>query len=147
MIMVIFGAGASYDSVPSRPPSQYVRRNLISRPPLATELFLDYDFFADSLRRFPQCKPIVPYLQSLPPGETIEHTLEVPGAVHRDNSYRNGRQLGHRESPLNVMKITGRKAVVPRATRPHTGTPASFNTRQMPTMRLAPITGQPQAPK
>ena len=75
--MVIFGAGASYDSVPSRRPSRYIRGNLISRPPLATELFLADDFFAESLRRFPQCKPIVPYLQCLPGGETIEHTLEV----------------------------------------------------------------------
>jgi hypothetical protein len=46
MFMVIFGAGASYDSVPSRPPNfAYRRQFLVSRPALATELFLDLDFF------------------------------------------------------------------------------------------------------
>jgi hypothetical protein len=50
MIMVIFGAGASYDSVPSRSPKIgiYRRKMLPSRPPLATELFLDLDFFIES---------------------------------------------------------------------------------------------------
>jgi hypothetical protein len=42
MIMVIFGAGASYDSVPSRPPRGLnARQFLPNRPPLASELFLD----------------------------------------------------------------------------------------------------------
>jgi hypothetical protein len=40
MFMVIFGAGASYDSVASRRPSAYPRQMIISRPPLAKELFL-----------------------------------------------------------------------------------------------------------
>lgn len=83
MIMVVFGAGASYDSVPSRTPSNFPRdgntglfwqQNVESRPPLAKELFLTVDPFADSLSRFPQCHPIVPYLQQ--DGVTIEHVLE-----------------------------------------------------------------------
>ncbi len=77
MIMVIFGAGASYDSVPSRRPSQYPRNSLESRPPLASELFLDRGLFADALARFPGCHPIVPYLQNVPEGQTLEHTLET----------------------------------------------------------------------
>src|SRR2546423_1007321 len=79
MIMIIFGAGASYDSVPSRPPDQY-RRGIagqwFSRPQLDNELFLPPGFLAESLRRFPQCKPVVPYLQSIPEGITLEHRLE-----------------------------------------------------------------------
>lgn len=66
MILVIFGAGASYDSVPSKPPAKVPRAQHPSRLPLASELFLDTGVFADSLTRFPQCHPIVPYL----PGET-----------------------------------------------------------------------------
>ena len=74
MFMVIFGAGASYDSVASRRPSEYPRGALLSRPPLARELFLPEDVFAESLSRYPQCNPIVPYLQT---GENLEHTLEA----------------------------------------------------------------------
>jgi hypothetical protein len=77
MIMVIFGAGASYDSVPSRPPSGHIRSSVPSRPPLANELFLPLGLFADSLRYFPQCKPIVPYLQAHDPNVTIERKLEI----------------------------------------------------------------------
>lgn len=77
MILVIFGAGASYDSVPARPPSRYPRRELSSRLPLASELFMDTGIFADALALFPQCHPIIPYLQATPPGETLEHTLET----------------------------------------------------------------------
>ena len=80
MILAVFGAGASYDSVPSKPPargSTAIRPQQPNRLPLASELFLDTGVFADSLARFPQCHPIVPYLQAIPPGETLEHTLEV----------------------------------------------------------------------
>ena len=83
MFMVIFGAGASYDSVPSRPPKRYKRSDqavgsgCFNRPPLSAELFHDGGFFTDSLIRFPQCKPIVPYLQSIAPEETLEHVLET----------------------------------------------------------------------
>lgn len=76
MIMVIFGAGASYDSVPSRPPGRYPRPSLFDRPPLAAELFLPEGFFANCLSEFPRCKPIVPYLQTLPAGTTLESVLE-----------------------------------------------------------------------
>jgi hypothetical protein len=75
--MVIFGAGASYDSVPARPPNLlYNRQRLFSRPPLAAELFLPEGFFAESLRNFPRCHPIVPYLQGIPSDGNIEGTLE-----------------------------------------------------------------------
>ena len=77
MIMVIFGAGASYDSVPSRPPHLHQRPSLSSRPPLATELFHDVDFVNSSLDLFHECHPIVPYLRSIAPGETFEHKLET----------------------------------------------------------------------
>ncbi len=43
---------------------------------MASELFLDREPFSPALSQFPQCHPIVPYLQSSPEG-TIENTLET----------------------------------------------------------------------
>src|SRR5262245_59609321 len=79
MILVIFGAGASYDSVPSKPASQtelWGRKLLPNRPPLANDLFSDIDVVTGALRRFPECYPIVPYLQDIPDNQTIETVLE-----------------------------------------------------------------------
>jgi len=76
MILVVFGAGSSYDSVPSRPPNIYSRVQLANRPPLANELFLPNEaVLADNLTKFPQCHAIVPYLQ-VAGAETLESTLE-----------------------------------------------------------------------
>jgi len=70
--MVIFGAGASYDSSPTYPPggtppppgmgdlSPY---DDYYRPPLAKDLFADRPLFIQSLDQFPQCKSIVPRLR------------------------------------------------------------------------------------
>ncbi len=60
MLMVVFGAGASYDAVPSRPPGLH---SLKCRMPLANELFDDRPEFVRSMSAFPKCKPIIPYLQ------------------------------------------------------------------------------------
>jgi hypothetical protein len=80
MLMVIFGAGASYDSVPSRPPASYSRRNndepdLRFRPPLANELFDDEMISIGNISQFSQCLPIVPYLQRRD-GKSVEVILE-----------------------------------------------------------------------
>ena len=75
MIMVIFGAGASYDSLASAPPGpSYVHNNI--RPPLADELFSNRENFTSVLAKFPECHALIPYLRSGPKGSTIEHTLE-----------------------------------------------------------------------
>jgi SIR2-like domain len=79
MILVIFGAGASYDSVPSKPASLtklWGRQSLPNRPPLANDLFSDIEVVKDALKRFPECYPIVPYLQDIPANQTIENVLE-----------------------------------------------------------------------
>ena len=73
MIAVIFGAGASYDSVPSQRPKM---RPADIRPPLANDLFLDRPLVRDALRYFPQCHPIIPYLQAVPAGQALEHVME-----------------------------------------------------------------------
>src|SRR3989441_6682580 len=57
--MVIFGAGASYDSFSEYPPESGAAMD--QRPPLANQLFELR--FATTLDQFPQCGPIVPYLR------------------------------------------------------------------------------------
>lgn len=70
MLLLIFGAGASYDAVSPAVilPDSQVHKNW--RPPLATELFQNRDGFRDALTRFPRILPIAARLahasQSLP---------------------------------------------------------------------------------
>lgn len=82
MLLVIFGAGASYDSAPSHPPPY--RGSLSSaipsgtetyRPPLANELFEERALFAETLKRYKQCLAIVPYLRHLGKRQ-LEEVLE-----------------------------------------------------------------------
>jgi hypothetical protein len=74
MIMVVFGAGASYDSDPSHPaPRGHVDHSSEFRMPLANQLFADRRLFNLRLSSFPECFPIVPYLRS---GERIEEKLQ-----------------------------------------------------------------------
>ena len=72
MLMVVFGAGASYDSIPSLPS----HHNLHFRPPLANQLFENRDNFAAVVKRFPKCQPIIPLLRHLPPDLSLEQKLE-----------------------------------------------------------------------
>jgi hypothetical protein len=71
--MVVFGAGSSYDSISSRRPELAASQH---RPPLANELFADRQIFGDALRQFPECLPIIPYLQNIPEGSNVERELE-----------------------------------------------------------------------
>ena len=74
MILVILGAGASFDSYAARPPgTAWIHEDV--RPPLAEDLFSNFKF-AEALSKFPDCYPIVPYLQAIPKGQTIEQMLE-----------------------------------------------------------------------
>jgi hypothetical protein len=66
MLMVIFGAGASYDSCPTYPPGSVAfdevglgKLDAYGRPPLACELFANRPLFIKALGQFPQCKTIV----------------------------------------------------------------------------------------
>jgi hypothetical protein len=72
MFMIIFGAGASYDSVPRRPPEPNSQMQF--RPPLAAERFQQR--FTKWVAKFPKCKPIIHYLRSTSKGEIVEHELE-----------------------------------------------------------------------
>ena len=83
MLLVVFGAGASYDSAPSyRVPKGDesfqgdgpipVEQN---RPPLADGLFENRGFFSATLTKFPKCQPLVPYLRHLPATKSLEQVL------------------------------------------------------------------------
>src|SRR5712692_1280956 len=74
MLLVIFGAGASYDTAPSCPPGQH--RGSEYRPPLANQLFEERQNFAGALRRFQRCIPIVPYLRHIATDKNLEQVLE-----------------------------------------------------------------------
>ncbi len=63
MLLVIFGAGASYDSVPARSFSFSQYNSLPDRPPLVKQLFDDRPEFVEDLDQFPLCKRIVPHLR------------------------------------------------------------------------------------
>ena len=80
MILVIFGAGASYDSCPSFPVKGSnpgaVRNQTPERPPLAAELFYNNDIFSDALREYWECNPIVPYLREISGGIPFEQALD-----------------------------------------------------------------------
>ena len=86
MLMVIFGAGASYDSIPTYPPNI----SHIHRMPLANQLFDNRGDFADAMQRFPKCLPIIPYLRK--PGISIERELQSLQAEAKEYPERN-RQL------------------------------------------------------
>src|SRR5690348_4374911 len=77
MLMVIVGAGASYDSSPYFFPKSteavHVER---FRPPLAGELFGNRDYFVETMNGFPDCLPIIPSFQRLRPGATVESVME-----------------------------------------------------------------------
>ena len=83
MLLVIFGAGASYDSVPHLPPPEAILRAIRPfipendlenfRPPLANQLFDTRPIFVNLMNRFPECKEVVPLLRKS--GIVVEREL------------------------------------------------------------------------
>ena len=80
MLMVVFGAGASYDSYPSlRPlagffPAEVKFDDL--RPPLADQLFSDREAFAKTAQTFQDCIPIIPFVRHFSRDSSVEKVLE-----------------------------------------------------------------------
>jgi hypothetical protein len=89
VLLVVFGAGASYDSVQHLPPPApasgaaqqnwvYVKEvtvaaHEVDRPPLANQLFDTRPVFEDLMQQFPDCQPLVPLLRQS--GTSIEKKL------------------------------------------------------------------------
>jgi hypothetical protein len=74
MLMIILGAGASYDSYASRPPRSETKEP--HRPPLADELFEDRPKFNELLERFNKCQEILPQLREQSNRKALEAYLE-----------------------------------------------------------------------
>ncbi|SRR5713101_620791 len=82
MLMVIFGAGASYDSSTDFPvpnPQLTVPPTPEPwRPPLTNELFLDSSGrFGDIVQRYPRLRYILPFLRQPQNNRTVEQQLEL----------------------------------------------------------------------
>lgn len=65
MLLVILGAGASYDSAPSQPPNDGNYSNLADRPPLANELFGNRKYFGEVMNKYHRCIPIITRLRQI----------------------------------------------------------------------------------
>lgn len=77
MLMVVFGAGASYDSIDVKPPGSDNPGWVINeefRPPLAKDLFGFRELFADVMASFAKLQPIVPILRRTG-GKNVETVL------------------------------------------------------------------------
>ena len=72
MLLVIFGAGASFDSVPHYLPGNSPFPIDKYRPPLANQLFDDRDAFVAIMQRFSDCLPLIPHLRG---GVQVEQRL------------------------------------------------------------------------
>ena len=88
MLLVILGAGASYDSAPDHPPSG---RFIADRPPLANDLFAMRPEFQADLDKYPECHPIVHRLRPVQ-DRAIETELERLQSEGATNPFRH-RQL------------------------------------------------------
>src|SRR5713101_7187227 len=104
--MVVFGAGASFDSSSSFPLERYPgNQNPLTdfdRPPLANQLFEERPFFVRIRARFPKCLPVVPYLQGFSRSVNVEQELgKLQSEANRDSEAP--KQLAAIRSYLDVM--------------------------------------------
>lgn len=100
MLMVVFGAGASYDSVPARPPKDYPE--LLHRPPLANELFDDRPDFVEIISKLDKCTPIIPLLRRRHQDASVEQVLQELKAQAQGHPERY-RQLAAIRYYLHIM--------------------------------------------
>jgi hypothetical protein len=83
MLMVIFGAGASYDSASDYPPNVDHDE---ARPPLANELFDNRSMFRSVLAQFWECQPLVSRLHH--PDPSLEAHLELAQSQAEEHPIR-----------------------------------------------------------
>jgi hypothetical protein len=75
--MVVFGAGASFDSSPDYKPSDDGNRIALGiRPPLANQLFELRSISAEAVQSIPRCLAIIHELRYLTPDTSVEQQLE-----------------------------------------------------------------------
>jgi len=100
MLMVVFGAGASYDSVSKLP--DYNRLASTYRPPLASGLFSRRPHFDAWISRYYACNAVINQLQSPPNGSSVESELEKLW-TEREKNPRRYRQLAAVQFYLHSM--------------------------------------------
>src|SRR6266849_9161271 len=76
MLLVVFGAGASFDSTPLLRPGTSPSLELW-RPPLANDLFGDRPGFREEFASFPQVVPLATRLGQASPHHPLERLLTV----------------------------------------------------------------------
>lgn len=80
MLLIVAGAGASFDSVPARSPGRSALEE--HRPPLADALFESRPAFEEYQRRFPHVMQIAPTLLLRSKGRSVEDVLgEYAGQI------------------------------------------------------------------
>lgn len=98
MLMVVFGAGASYDAVPSRPAAPPYS-DLDARLPLANQLFDDRPLFSAVMQQFPRCQAIIPWVRNVPNVEQVLEHLQTESDAYAERH----RQLAAVRYYLNSM--------------------------------------------
>jgi hypothetical protein len=84
MMLIIVGAGASYDSVPARP----IEVNSGFRPPLANQLFDARDYFLAEQRLLSPVLQVAAQLGSRQKDQSVEDVLEIFSAQQKDYPQR-----------------------------------------------------------
>ncbi len=77
MLLVILGAGASFDSIPYEKWSHLPSYKLCWQPPLAKDLFEDRDYsFGDVMQSLPECLPLIIRLKrAVDAGRPVEEAM------------------------------------------------------------------------
>ena len=78
MLLVILGAGATYDSDPQRPAGRITSPH---RPPLTSDLFADREGFGDFIDLYPPVRLLVPRLRAAAVDKTISIESEFERVV------------------------------------------------------------------
>ncbi len=107
MLMVIFGAGASYDSYSSRRPTNAPihEYDLVdsARPPLANQLFSNRVKFIETVQSYPACIPIIPFVRHFPTDSSVEKVLEGLQEEANDNPRRHAQLAAVRHYIRSIL--------------------------------------------
>jgi len=88
-LAIIFGAGASYDFLPTYPPGDIGSDPLMQlRIPLADQLFENRREFANIASKLRRLVPILPELRHRSGNRSVEEVLEDLRSIERDHLYR-----------------------------------------------------------
>ena len=92
-LAIIFGAGASYDFLPTYPPGDIASNSLTQlRIPLADQLFENRREFANVASKLRRLVPILPELRHRSGNRSVEEVLEDLRSIERDHPYWARRQ-------------------------------------------------------